>query len=940
MKYFFIIAVFLILFPYQDFGQIIDKGTPTFNTKQEKEIPVIVLPEINIKKLQREDNKHTELKLKSLRFAQMIEVDISPEYKGIWESNPNGDRIWYLKIKSTGAYSLSILFDHYRLPIGSKLYVYSIDHKHVRGSFTYKNNKWNNILPIAPVKGDEIVLEYHEPKDVDFHGELHISSIAHDYKNVFNYLSKSTKGFGDSGDCNVNINCDDDDLWQLLKHSVCKITYNGWLCSGALINNTQHNGQPYFLTANHCINYPGDASAAVFYFNYESLDCENTDGRKDQTISGSTIIATPPEETIDFSLLELTVPPPPSYKPYYAGWNRDVVDPTSVTSIHHPSGDIKKITKSYDGATTGDYGEGYNEFAHWWIDEWDEGTTEGGSSGSPLFDQNGRLIGDLTGGDASCSYNYNDYYQQFYRSWQDFSEPDYRLKPWLDPINSGVISLNGYLPYDTIPSQLKASLVDTVIYLFWNEVIDTANIEFYYIYRNSVKLDSVGTANYTDTLASKNTLYKYFVTAKYKFPLEYESLPSNTVFVRTMDPLTLPFVETFEDQYFIPDYWYEERSNDTVGWEFQEGGFDGILDTAFEGSINAYFFNENSETSKLVLPRFNLSAYTNVKLSFYMHMQEFNNDVHNLRVLYKETDSLNWKSLRTYNTSIEEWEKKEISLPNLSPNYQIALEGVGLRGFGICIDSVSITEDGKFVDPDLIFNKNCICIYDSIEFSTTLDPSYDLYWDFGNNAIPTDTIGPGPHWVKYSSSGIKSVQLIVNDTYIKQDIEAVVVFDSLVIPSFTNIGNELISSSENGNQWYFNGSPVDGATNKTYIIEEDGDYFVEVTNSFNCKSVSESQYMIVNDIEEFVEDINKNSGIKIYPNPNKGSFILQIETVKTEDQYNYKIVDISGRIIQSGIINSFEKNKNIEILNPNEGIYFIQIYSPNYYFTSKILIKK
>jgi len=466
MKHLYFIAVFLILFPYQDFGQIIDKGTPTFNTKQEKEIPVIILPEIKIKKLQREDNKHASSKLKSLRFAQMIDVDISPEYKGVWEINPKGDRIWYLKIKSPGAYSLSILFDHYRLPIGSKLYVYSIDHKHVRGSFTYKNNKWNNILPIAPVKGDEIVLEYHEPKDVDFHGELHISSIAHDYKNVFNYLSKSTKGFGDSGDCNININCDDNDLWQLLKHSVCKITFNGWLCSGALINNTKQDGYPYFLTANHCINNELDASSAVFYFNYESIDCENTDGPKDQSIAGSKIIATPPDKTLDFSLLELSVNPLPSYRPYYAGWNRDVIDPTSVTSIHHPSGDIKKITKSYDGATTDDYGEGYDEFAHWWIDEWDEGTTEGGSSGSPLFDQNGRLIGDLTGGDASCSFNYNDYYQQFYRSWQDFSDSSYRLKPWLDPINSGIISLNGYMPYDTVPSQLKATLTDTVVHNF------------------------------------------------------------------------------------------------------------------------------------------------------------------------------------------------------------------------------------------------------------------------------------------------------------------------------------------------------------------------------------------------------------------------------------------------------------------------------------------
>ncbi|MFC2152397.1 trypsin-like peptidase domain-containing protein, partial [Bacteroidota bacterium] len=760
-----------------------------------------------------------------------------------------------------------------------------------------------------------------------------------DYKNIFKYLSVDIKGFGDSGNCNININCDNDDLWQLLKHSVCKITYNGWLCSGALINNTKQDGYPYLLTANHCINSPYDASSAVFYFNYESLDCTNTDGRKDQTISSSTIVATPPQKTLDFSLLELSTNPPPEYHPYFAGWNRDVLDPQEVTSIHHPRGDIKKITKSYDGATTGDYGEGYNEYAHWWIDEWDEGTTEGGSSGSPLFDKDGRIIGDLTGGDASCSYNYNDYYQQFYHSWKDFSDSTDQLKPWLDPNNSETVSLLGYLPYDSMPSNLKASFNDTVVNLNWNHVIDTASIKFYYIYRNSVKIDSIKYANYQDTVAYKNTLYEYFITAKYLIPGEFESLPSNSIFMRSMNSLLLPFAETFEDGY-IPDYWYEERSNDTVGWEYKSGGYSVVLDTAFEGSLNAYYYNENSETSKLVLPKFDLSSYTNVKLSFYMHMQAISNNVHNLKVLYKNTDSLDWTVLRSYDTSIDIWEKKEVPLPDLTKSYQIAIEGIGLGGFGICIDSLAIIEDGKFIDPDFNVNVDTICVYDSIEFSTTVSITNDIFWNFGNTAIPQIASGVGPHWVKYDSPGIKPVQLIVNDTYIKNDYDVAVVYNMPGVPSLTNIGNELISSSEVGNQWYFNGIPIEGATKNTFIIEEDGNYYVEVTNSFKCTSVSESKYMVVSDIEteEKIKDIQNE--IIVYPNPNNGNFTLEIGSTLVEDQLKYKIIDITGKVIQYDVIEKGKEIQQIEILNSIEGIYIIQIITNNNFYTTKIIIKK
>lgn len=939
MKQFWVTIAILFISPVYGLGQITQKGSPAFLAEKQIEIPAVVLPKVDIEKLNKEDIKSNQSRLKIVRYAKIIEVDLSPETDGIWINGKAGERIWYLRIVSSDAHSLGILFDQYRLPVGAKLFVYSGDYKHIRGAFTYKNNKASYILPIAPVKGDEIIIEYHEPAKVEFKGELHITSIAHDYKNVFNYLAKAENGYGDSGDCNVNINCDNNEMWQLLKQAVCKITYNGFLCTGALINNTRQDGYPYLLTANHCINNSFDAQVANFYFNYESPGCVNQDVITDQTISGSSLIATPPETTIDFSLLELSVAPPPGYKPYYAGWNRDIKEPESVTTIHHPRGDIKKITKSYDGATTGNYGEGYDEFKHWYIDAWDEGTTEGGSSGSPLFDQNGRIIGDLTGGDASCSFNFNDYYQQLYHSWQDFDNINYQLKPWLDPTNSKAVTLDGLLPYDTIPSHLQAHLIDTIAYLNWNEVIDTTNLEHYYIYRNNTKIDSVKTSDYTDTLTNQPFIYQYFITARYKTPQIVESFPSNNTYVRNYSVLSLPYSETFEDPVTIYDYWYEERSNDTVGWDIKSGGFPVVLDTAFEGTLNAYFFNDNNETSKLIMPKFDFSAYSHVKLSFYLHMQEFNNDYHNLNILYKEADTLQWKTAKSFASATPGWEKKEVSLPNLSANYQIAFEGVGLRGFGVCIDSILMQEDQNFIQPVFSTNKDIICLNDSIRFSTTIDNSNSIYWNFGNTATPHEAFGAGPHWVKYSTAGIKPLQMIINDIYTKHDPDIAVVYDAPVKPSITVIGNQLISSAETGNQWYLNGDPIHEATQQTYTIEEGGNYFVEVSNGFGCIEISEVKDLIVSGTEEITYRNSETNRIQIFPNPNHGRFNVKINTDRSEIFY-YKIVDINGCEINSGTLNASEQLQEINIKQPSEGIFFIKVFTTKDYYTAKILIKK
>ncbi|MFK5884043.1 MAG: hypothetical protein QM489_06890, partial [Candidatus Izemoplasma sp.] len=76
MKYSYYFVVIILLLPYYNFGQVTDKGKPLFNYLQKTEIPLIILPEIDMNKLEKEDKEHSKSNLKSLRFAELIEVDI------------------------------------------------------------------------------------------------------------------------------------------------------------------------------------------------------------------------------------------------------------------------------------------------------------------------------------------------------------------------------------------------------------------------------------------------------------------------------------------------------------------------------------------------------------------------------------------------------------------------------------------------------------------------------------------------------------------------------------------------------------------------------------------------------------------------------------------------------------------------------------------------
>ncbi len=384
-------------------------------------------------------------------FGKEIDVDYSLENAGLWDTLSNGARLWRLGIQSMGAYSLNLLFDSFYIPPFSNLFIYTEDKSYVIGSFTGENNnRWGNFAT-SLLPGDAIVLEYYEASQDQGLGILNLSTVVHGYKDFF-----FKRGiYGSSEKCNMDVNCSIGSMYPNAKRAVALILRGGSAhCSGTLINNTAQDGKPYFLTANHCMT--SNPSQFVFVFNYESTGCGESTAKPSYSINGATLLAKHPHS--DFALLLLNNIPPKDSLPYYAGWDRRNIAVAGAVCIHHPNGDLKKISKDnklLDSSNWEDEDPSYPKNTHWEVTYWDSGTTQGGSSGSALFNVLEQIIGQLEGGIAECNGSLpNDGYDLFGKvsySWTNGNSPDSnRLDYWLDPLGTGIEVLNGYDPYENV----------------------------------------------------------------------------------------------------------------------------------------------------------------------------------------------------------------------------------------------------------------------------------------------------------------------------------------------------------------------------------------------------------------------------------------------------------------------------------------------------------
>lgn len=407
-------------------------------------------------------SQQEQTQFKSLEFAHKFFVHLRPDNSGV-SFTSGGMKVWRVGVRSKGAYSLNILFSKFRLPAGAKLFVFNADQTEILGSFTQENNSELNLLPLQPIGGEELIVEYQEPLQADFKGEIEIGEVNHDFVGIFRAAELRDPVYS----CHPNLLCYPEDIQP--GSGVVALIINGTTyCTGSLINNTAEDGSPYLITATHCLNNDYDASfladrkydliagRIVVFFNYNSPLC-NTDIRGPLQMTMASADSVLISERHDISLLKLKQIPPKEYQPWYLGWNAGTTPSAPFHGLHHPNGGIKKVAIEEGSLSIGSFDDPkYNmePNSFWIVKDWETASTEGGSSGSPLLDKEKRIVGTLTGGVSQCSSTRGpDIYASLQKFWQvngSLQNPN-PISFYLDPKGLQIAQMNSFNPFASEP---------------------------------------------------------------------------------------------------------------------------------------------------------------------------------------------------------------------------------------------------------------------------------------------------------------------------------------------------------------------------------------------------------------------------------------------------------------------------------------------------------
>ncbi len=356
-------------------------------------------------------------------LEETVALDETTATHGVWQTLDDGSRLWSVTLAANEALGVRVHFAEARLPEGAQLRIYneatpSEAYGPFPDSFQAQTDLWT-----PTCYGDRVTVECFLPSGADAQGVMVIVD-----RIIYQYRERSTYsiGKGAAGACNLDVTCHPD--WADAASAVAGINFIGAAgsldCTASLVVDSDTATEiPYLVTAYHCINTQALATNLEAYWLYETAACNGTPpgilsvprttGGADLLVSIETGAGT------DLSLLRLRNSP--SSGVGQLGWS-SLPQHTGAQSIciHHPQGDFKRITfgNLTDTSSGGVYTDPCSSVerlsADYYQSTWTDGTTEPGSSGSPLLNANRQMIGQLWGGFASCSKpNCPDYYGRF-----------------------------------------------------------------------------------------------------------------------------------------------------------------------------------------------------------------------------------------------------------------------------------------------------------------------------------------------------------------------------------------------------------------------------------------------------------------------------------------------------------------------------------------------
>jgi lysyl endopeptidase len=371
-----------------------------------------------------------EKKGEAPRFAVPHAVSVRPTS---WEKSGSA-LSWSHRVTAPNAVSLNFGFSKFYLPEGAELNIYSADRSQFIRTFTSQDNNIHNELWTPVIMSDDVIIELTAPEYAINDIQFELSQVGQGFRTFSETTLKS-------GSCNIDVACSDSAGWEKEINTVGVISTGGsTFCTGFMVNNTKNDRTPYFMTAAHCRIKSSNAASLVVYWNYQTTECGGSrNGKLTDFQTGSKFLASSTRS--DFALVKLLKAPRPEWNVKYAGFDASSRIGTPAVAIHHPATDEKSISFEYDPTVLSSYGgSSPGDSTHVKVTDWDKGTTEPGSSGSPLFDDNHRVIGQLHGGGAACGNDLPDYYGRLHTSWTGEGSASTRLKDHLDAGNTGLLT--------------------------------------------------------------------------------------------------------------------------------------------------------------------------------------------------------------------------------------------------------------------------------------------------------------------------------------------------------------------------------------------------------------------------------------------------------------------------------------------------------------------
>ena len=838
----FFIALLVTLFSMNNvIAQISERGIPASfafknaNVLRSSDVPVTVPIRFDVNRLLAED-KIAEANHVPLRTSVIIPVDMDVEKSGEWLVLPSGQQIWTLTVSAPDAIALMLYYDEFVIPERGKLFIYNESQSHIIGAYTSKSNPTNGAFATEFVAGDKLTLEYNAPFDAPaaLLGEhvlsskpekpqIKISGIGYGY----NYLKVTQNDdmlkIGESGSCMVNINCPEGADWQTQKKGVAKsvtpIGGSGFLCSGTLVNNTNQDLTPYFLTASHCF-WSGTTTLTtlqwnqtMYYFHYESPGCATTAPTAVQrTITGSQMLV---ESRVsggsDGVLLRLNNAIPLDWDLYFNGWDRRNIAASNGVGIHHPQGDVKKISTYSAPATSVQWsnpdGTGAAN-AHWQVifvqTVNGHSVTEGGSSGSPLFNQNKLVVGTLTGGNSACGTNpsgVNKYGKLWYHwdannqaSSSTGANTTMRIRDYLDPSNTGAETLDGTYTVNNLPTaDFTAS--STSIYTLESITYTNTSIgatSYLWTFQGGTPATSTdrnpppvaynSSGNFTTTLQINGGTNPQEIKTE-NITVTIKGTPAQPV--ANFGVPEVVYSEGFDGSSTLAPNWVvETKTGHTSPNSWVTGNFGANFSEIDPANVRsaAVVFHANPSNAWLTSAG-TFSIVAGSSIEFYA-IHDGSLDAVTLNFLVSDDNGTNWTKLWTAgNSAISRafsWSKYTVDLSSFAgSNLKIAWQYVGAGGNSMGLDGI------KLYDPVSSTTLHVGDFLKPVDFSSGTPVLWD--WTF-SGATPVNATGEAPR-VQYMTAGVYDISLTVTNTVgsdTKTITNAVTVLDKPTLTAFSS----------------------------------------------------------------------------------------------------------------------------------------------------------